>query len=76
MKRVRIVFTSVLLGAVLALVSVSPAALATSHEGTEFEDKPTALPAPRAKGDDGIDTSTGTDPRDFAPKFMPYYRYS
>ena len=76
MERVRIDFTSVLLGAALTLMSVSPAALATSHEGTELEGKPPAPPAPGAKGDDGIDTSTGTDPRDFAPKFMPYYRYS
>ena len=28
-----------------------------------------------AGGDEGIG-ETGTDPRDFAPKFMPYYRYT
>ncbi|UCG71266.1 MAG: hypothetical protein JSV45_08270 [Chromatiales bacterium] len=51
----------------------SPVVSATSHEGPEGETKPAA----RAGTDGaGIDAETGTDPRDFAPKFMPYYRYT
>ncbi|MGI9291120.1 MAG: hypothetical protein ACR2QG_07570, partial [Gammaproteobacteria bacterium] len=30
----------------------------------------------RPKNEPGIESNTGTDPRDFAPKFMPYYRYT
>ena len=32
------------------------------------------LSAPASVGEEGMET--GTDPRDFAPKFMPYYRFT
>jgi hypothetical protein len=51
-------------------LSPAPAIFGESHQGTGPED------APAAEIERQAETKTGTDPRDFAPKFMPYYRYT
>jgi hypothetical protein len=57
----------------LILLIFSPASGAESHTGPETTEGQTQQPA-KTKG--GVEGKTGTDPRDFAPKFMPYYRYT
>jgi hypothetical protein len=62
----------VLILTVTAMI-VGSQAWAAAHEGP---DAPAAAEAAAAVPERVAETKTGTDPRDFAPKFMPYYRYS
>jgi hypothetical protein len=60
-----------------ALVALLLAGLTVSLPAPTFADEhDPATAVQEATQDAGIDAETGTDPRDFAPKFMPYYRYS
>jgi hypothetical protein len=63
--------------AILVLAGFFPSlsAFAGAHAGPNA---PAAQAAAEADGDGFTpsEADTGTDPRDFAPKFMPYYRYT
>ena len=58
----------------VAWLSLVPAlALAGAHSDTDVEASVEAG-AGEVAADGSTGDGTGTDPRDFAPKFMPYYR--